>query len=140
MMEKIPFKVLVIGPADSSDRKQVIPLGDKIVFGGRASDMEKIYPACDCLVHPTYYDACSLVVLEALASGIPVISTEANGAKMYLRDGGGMVVAPGNVVDLADAMMSMYSNGCKDAPLRAFTDSHGVFENLEGIMSECFGE
>ncbi|MBN2299122.1 MAG: glycosyltransferase family 4 protein, partial [Deltaproteobacteria bacterium] len=134
---EIPFKVLVIGPVDSSSKKQAMHLGDKIVFGGRASDMEKIYPACDCLVHPTYYDACSLVVLEALASGIPVISTQANGAKMYLRDGGGIVVAPGNVADLADAMRNMYSNGVEGALPRSFIDSYGVFEVLEGIMTEC---
>ena len=137
MIDEIPCKVLVIGPVHPSDRKRSAHLGDKVVFGGRVSDMEKIYPACDCLVHPTYYDACSLVVLEALASGIPVISTQANGAKMYLRDGGGIVVAPGNVADLADAMRNMYSNGVKGALPRSFIDSYGVFEVLEGIMAEC---
>lgn len=140
-MEDIPFKVVVIGPVDSSDKKQAKHLGDKIVFGGRASDMEKIYPACDCLVHPTYYDACSLVVLESLASGIPVITTQANGAKMYLGDGGGIVVAPGNVSALVDAMRSMYGNRGENAPPpQVFTNSCGVFEVLEGIMTECFGE
>ncbi|HOO36790.1 MAG TPA: glycosyltransferase family 4 protein [Deltaproteobacteria bacterium] len=137
MLEELPFKVLIIGPADTSEKKQAMMLGDTMIFGGRASDMEKIYPACDCLVHPTYYDACSLVVLESLASGIPVITTDANGAKMYLTDGGGIVVSPGSPQDLADAMRRMYSDGVGSAPPQAFIDSEGVFEILEGIMMEC---
>ena len=37
--------------------------------------MQHCYFAADFLVHPTFYDPCSLVVLEALACGLPVITT-----------------------------------------------------------------
>jgi len=37
------------------------------------------------LVHPTFYDPCSLVVLEALACGLPVITTRFNGASELLH-------------------------------------------------------
>jgi len=39
------------------------------------------------LVHPTFYDACSLTVLEALASGLPVITTHFNGASGIITEG-----------------------------------------------------
>ena len=42
--------------------------------------MRDAYFAADFLVHPTFYDPCSLVVLEALACGLPMITTRANGA------------------------------------------------------------
>ena len=35
-----------------------------------------LYAACDCVVFPTQYEACSYVVLEALASGVPLVTTE----------------------------------------------------------------
>ena len=47
-------------------------------------------------MQPTYYDPCSLVVLEALACGLPVITTAQNGASELLTDGvdGYVLTAP----------------------------------------------
>ena len=47
--------------------------------------MRDCYFAADFLVHPTFYDPCSLVVLEALACGLPVITTRYNGASELLH-------------------------------------------------------
>jgi UDP-glucose:(heptosyl)LPS alpha-1,3-glucosyltransferase len=46
-----------------------------------------MYAAADVFVLPTYYDACSLVVLEAMACGLPPITTETNGIVGILSDG-----------------------------------------------------
>jgi UDP-glucose:(heptosyl)LPS alpha-1,3-glucosyltransferase len=43
------------------------------------------YFAADFLVHPTFYDPCSLVVLEALSCGLPVVTTRYNGAADLLH-------------------------------------------------------
>src|SRR5262249_41959000 len=48
-------------------------------------DMRNAYFAADFLVHPTFYDPCSLVVLEALACALPVITTRVNGASELLH-------------------------------------------------------
>jgi UDP-glucose:(heptosyl)LPS alpha-1,3-glucosyltransferase len=61
--------------------------GEDVFFAGGVRDLERYYPSADILVHPTFYDACSLVVLEALASGIPVITTKYNGAGGIISDG-----------------------------------------------------
>ena len=45
------------------------------------SRIRECYWSSDFFVQPTYYDPCSLVVLEALACGLPVITTEQNGAE-----------------------------------------------------------
>ena len=47
--------------------------------------MRNAYFAADFLVHPTFYDPCSLVVLEALACGLPIITTRYNGASELLH-------------------------------------------------------
>ena len=49
------------------------------------ADMRNGYFACDLLVHPTFYDPCSNVVLEALACGLPVITSRHNGASELMR-------------------------------------------------------
>jgi UDP-glucose:(heptosyl)LPS alpha-1,3-glucosyltransferase len=57
-------------------------------------------------VHPTFYDPCSLVVLEALACGLPVITSRYNGAAELFREPAeGYVVAdPHDRVRLAWAI------------------------------------
>jgi UDP-glucose:(heptosyl)LPS alpha-1,3-glucosyltransferase len=43
---------------------------DLVLFLGPVKEMEQYYAASDIYVHPTFYDSCSLTVLEALASGL----------------------------------------------------------------------
>ena len=60
---------------------------EEVIFAGSTNEPEKYYGASDLLVHPTFYDACSLTVLEALASGLPVITTHCNGASGIITEG-----------------------------------------------------
>jgi len=60
---------------------------DRVHFVGAVDDTVPYYAAADVYVHPTFYDPCSLVVLEALASGLPVVTTRQNGASELLTDG-----------------------------------------------------
>jgi UDP-glucose:(heptosyl)LPS alpha-1,3-glucosyltransferase len=56
-------------------------------FLGAVDDASPYYAAADLYVQPTFYDPCSLVVLEALASGLPVITTRFNGAAELITPG-----------------------------------------------------
>ena len=59
-------------------------VADRVCFIGPCREMHNCYFAADFLVHPTFYDPCSLVVLEALACGLPVITSRHNGASELL--------------------------------------------------------
>ena len=59
-------------------------IASQVRFVGHCGEMRNGYFAADFLVHPTFYDPCSLVALEALACGLPVITTKANGASELL--------------------------------------------------------
>lgn len=62
-------------------------VGRNVTFMGTISDMVPYYSAADAYVHPTYYDPCSLVLLEAAASGLPIVTTrQFNGAVELFRD------------------------------------------------------
>ena len=45
----------------------------------------RLYAAVDALLLPSYYDPCSLVVLESLACGTPVVTSRHNGASELLE-------------------------------------------------------
>src|SRR5262249_18712656 len=77
------FRLVVVGnPRTQRFERLAKNLGiqERVVFHGFCTDARQVYFAADFLVHPTFYDPCSLVVLEALACGLPVITTRFNGA------------------------------------------------------------
>jgi len=62
-------------------------LADEVIFHGAVGDIERFYAAADVYLHPTFYDPMSLVVLEALASGLPVVTTRYNGCAEIMSEG-----------------------------------------------------
>jgi UDP-glucose:(heptosyl)LPS alpha-1,3-glucosyltransferase len=69
-------------------------IADRVIFAGARQDVNRFYAAADFLCLPTYYDPCALVVLEAMASGLPVITTHSNGAAEFITTGeNGYVIA-----------------------------------------------
>lgn len=81
-------------------------LADRVIFTGATDRTGAFFHAADVLVHPTYYDPCSRVVLEALAAGLPVVTTRFNGAAERIRDGlhGYVVDSPDDVEAIADRL------------------------------------
>lgn len=85
-----PFKLLVLGrdhPGTYQRLARKMGIFEEMIFAGPTNEPEKYYGASDLLAHPTFYDACSLTVLEALASGLPVVTTASNGASGVLCHG-----------------------------------------------------
>ncbi|HEX9900316.1 MAG TPA: glycosyltransferase family 4 protein, partial [Candidatus Methylomirabilis sp.] len=87
-------------------RSQTARLGitDRVHFAGPVADPERWMAAADLFVLPTLYDPFANTCLEALASGLPVITTTANGAAEILeeRRTGAAISDPRDVVGLAD--------------------------------------
>ncbi len=80
--------LLVVGSDNPEPyRRMAGALADRIVFAGERRDMEKIYPAADAFVLPTTYETFSLVCMEAMACGVPVLATRVGGIEEYLEDG-----------------------------------------------------
>lgn len=106
---KRDFLILVGGGQDYSryyHQVQNLGIGGKIVFLGSTRKMTTMLNMCDAVVLPTFNDACSRLVLEALAAGKPAITTRYNGAADFLgEDKYGITIdEPTNIKDLADAL------------------------------------
>jgi UDP-glucose:(heptosyl)LPS alpha-1,3-glucosyltransferase len=67
------------------------------------------YAAADVFVHPTWYDPCSLVTLEASSCGLPVITSRFNGAAELMGAGveGYVISDPADVETLAGHMKAL---------------------------------
>jgi UDP-glucose:(heptosyl)LPS alpha-1,3-glucosyltransferase len=142
-----PFRVAVVGhPKFGRYQRLAARLGvaDRVVFLGHRGDPKDAYFAADFLVHPTFYDPCSLVALEALACGLPVITTRYNGASELLSPpADGVVVSdPHNAPELAAAMATMLDRGYRAAASQAArqTGSRWTFEHHYRALLDVFGE
>jgi len=113
-----PRLVVVGGGRSGGWRARAARLGlaDRVVFVGPVSDPEMYYAAADVLALPTFYDPFANVTLEAMASGLPVVTSRRNGAAEILRHGiDGLVMDQADdVLGLAETLASLH-----DPALRA---------------------
>jgi glycosyltransferase involved in cell wall biosynthesis len=128
----VPFAATVsgIGPDVEASRDKAAELGfseDAVRFTGYA-DYERapdLYRQADVFVSPTYAEGFSNTILEAMAAGLPVVSTDTVGVADCLRDGeNGLLVQPGDVPALADALARIV----EDEPLRRRIAATGLEE------------
>jgi glycosyltransferase involved in cell wall biosynthesis len=110
------LRILVVGKEDAASYAALarkLNVADRVLFAGATADPSSFYAAADFFVLPTRHDPCSLVVLEALAMGKPVISTVFNGACEIMQPGthGFVLADPTDVEGIAGAMRELLDDG-----------------------------
>jgi glycosyltransferase involved in cell wall biosynthesis len=76
-------KLLIVG---SGEEKKIFKGQKDIIMTGSVKDPEKYYKAMDIFVMPSLTETTSLATLEAMASGLTVISTKVGFIKSYIKD------------------------------------------------------
>ncbi|MDL2267244.1 glycosyltransferase family 4 protein [Desulfovibrio sp. OttesenSCG-928-G15] len=71
-------------------------VAERVAFLGKVDDMPAFYRGLDVFILPTFYDACSNAVLEALASGCKTVTSASNGAAFFLEQNA-VLENPGDV-------------------------------------------
>jgi glycosyltransferase involved in cell wall biosynthesis len=77
-------RLWVLGSGDFERFRQIAresAVDERVTFFGAREDVERFYQAADFLVLPSLYEAFSLVLLEAAASGLAIITTPVNGTE-----------------------------------------------------------
>ena len=85
----------------------------RVKFWGPVTETAPFYQAAAVLALPTLYDPCSNVVLEALACGLPAVTTAANGAAEFITPGenGVILPQPDDIAGLGDALAAFLARG-----------------------------
>jgi len=132
MCEDAVLLVAGRGPAD-------LHRSDSAKFVGPVSDLSGLFSAADIFVLPTWYDPFSNACLEALAAGLPVLTTRANGFSEVLTSGlHGDVFDAGDALALAELIDVWRSSGRTDAarvPCRTLASEFSIERNARETIA-----
>lgn len=107
----ISHQILLVGPDELIGEKLedfLAGFHSPVRWLGQLDDVRAVYGIMDCLCLPTFREGFPNVVLEAQASGVPVITTDATGARDSVRDGvTGLIARKGDQVDLSRQLTRM---------------------------------
>lgn len=103
-------------------------VAERLSFLGGVAKIQEVYAQGHLLLHPAIYEPFSNACLEALASGLPVVTSQINGASEVLTPGqdGAAVADPGNIEELAEAIRpwldpANWARGSAEARAKALT-------------------
>ncbi|HLF86630.1 MAG TPA: glycosyltransferase, partial [Nitrospiria bacterium] len=91
------LRLMVVGKGDPVPYRRAagtLGMEEVLVFAGPAKETAPFYGAADLFVLPTHYDPFANVCLEAMACGLPVVTTRQNGASELIEEGvNGYIIA-----------------------------------------------
>ena len=111
-MHNAPVKLLVVGtdnPRAYAGLAGSLGIKEQVCFLGPRQDMQRVYAASDIFVFPTKLEPFGLVITEAMASGLPVITSRSAGAAELIKDGetGVLLKDPENPGELQDKIFKL---------------------------------
>lgn len=106
---------LIVGKGDLKEEYEkaihAYGLENNVCLLGYRTDVDELCKIADCFVHPSIREGLGIAPLEAMASGLPLISSDRNGMKDYASDGiSGCAIDPRSTKQMCRAINKMYSD------------------------------
>ncbi len=117
-------RIVIVGTGDEEVRLRQMAaemgLGGRVVFAGRVAseEMPSYFHACEVLVLPSIYEGIPTVLVEAAASGKPVVSTRTRNVEDVVQDGQtGYIVPVRDPAALAEALARVLADPARSAQM-----------------------
>ncbi len=154
------FRFLVIGDGELRQELEAcarkLGIDDLVVFAGWRKDMDRVYGALDAIALTSMNEGTPVTLIEAMASGVPVIATEVGGVpdllgavkdeapRGYRVAERGLLLHPGDPVGLAEALIAfsedrgLFGTMCANAKEYALREygMERLLENMKVLYSE----
>lgn len=115
-MNDMGHRLVIVGDRKGYQSSRVFELietlgiSKRVVFTGHIfEDLEVVYNLADIFLFPSLYEAFSLALVEAMACGLPVVSTRGAGCVDVVGDAG-ILVDPLNIEEMAEAIVKVLSS------------------------------
>jgi glycosyltransferase involved in cell wall biosynthesis len=115
LLSDIDITVTIAGDGPKRDalveRAETMGIMDRVKFVGHVEDVGGLYQEADCFVMPSRSEACPLALMEAMAAGLPSVTSD-GGSLPYLNMDGitGRVFPVGNARECATAIAELAKN------------------------------
>jgi glycosyltransferase involved in cell wall biosynthesis len=143
---KAQFVLVGDGPLrkELEQEAQKLGLGERALFLGERRDVAEVLASLDVSVLPSASESLSNVVIESMASGLPVIASDAGGNPELIGEDRGVLVRAGNERELAQAMGKLLQDAGWRARIgeraRKFARENFTIEDLRKRHAELYAE
>jgi glycosyltransferase involved in cell wall biosynthesis len=138
LLSKMRLAVVGGGSLDCELKALAMRLGlhDRVVWTGEVESACEYMTAFDVFSLASDYEAMPYALLEAVAAGLPVVSTDVGGVSEIVRDGwNGRVVEPGNVRALSAALAAVAGSSAAEFRAKAAAIAVGDRFSLDCMIS-----
>ena len=145
--DRLPFRLVIGG--DGEDRPALVArvaaagLADRVALPGNLADLDQVMGAADVFVMSSLWEGLPLVLLEAMAAGLPTAAYAIDGVRELVVDRqGGLTVPSGDAAALAGTLATLAT----DPDLRARLGAHAAgiirtrfsFAQLVDELESCY--
>jgi UDP-glucose:(heptosyl)LPS alpha-1,3-glucosyltransferase len=134
------FRVVLAGKGDPSTYvRSAGPASGRLLFTGPVAGADDLFLGADAFLFPTVYEPFSNACLEAMAAGLPVVTTVVNGVSEVLQEGasGFLLEDPFDVAALANRMEKLLSSDLRrrmGEQARRVAEAHPVERNTRETL------
>ncbi len=111
-------------------------VADRVFFPGRVDDMPRFYAALDVFCHPSFYDTFGSVVAEALAMGVPAITTRDVGACDLISNGKNGMIVPEPTPEALAAAIQDTATILPGQDFGCVPDDEAVFASYRALIDK----
>lgn len=151
IQKAMPAKLMLVGEEEREKMDclcQELGISDKVIFFGKSNEINKILCFSDLFLLPSQTESFGLAALEAMASGVPVISSNTGGIpEVNVHGVSGFLSEVGDVEDMTKNALYILSD---DSRLRTFKnnarkesvkfDLHNIVPQYEAIYQETLAK
>lgn len=142
VLDKVESRLVILGEGENLDALQQLAadlrIKDKVLFLGWRRDLFPILFRCDVFALSSLYEAFPMVLLEAMALGLPVVASDCPHGPFESLDAGryGILVPAGSYEGLAAGILQVLTDKCKMAELSRLSQARAAEFTLVKMASD----
>ena len=139
--KELPCKLMMVGEGpekiNAVAQVKALRLEDKIIFLGNSNEIDKILCYSDLFLLPSEKESFGLSALEAMAHGVPVISSNAGGLAEVNKEGFSGYLAPvGDIEKMAQKAKSLLTDEEQHAQFRTQAKKQASLFSIENVVGK----
>jgi alpha-1,6-mannosyltransferase len=133
-----PYHLVLVGSGTELPR---FPQITYVPFKRDQRQLARLLASCDVLVHPGDCETFGLIVLEAMACGLPVVGTAGGGVAELVDEDTGILAQPNNADSLAEAIEAIYARDLAQLGINARrkAQDHYDWDRVLPQLSQRYG-